>query len=118
MEKVFNQTEGLVGQIGEYVEIRMEEVKLDVMDKSSTVMASVISRALVFFLIVFVVLFASTAVAFVLGEIWGRIWLGFLVVSGLYVVLALLAWGTKERTIRIPIFNSLLKHLTKEDDDA
>jgi polyferredoxin len=116
MEAVDN-TEGLAHQIREYVEIRIQEVKLDVADKSSAFMADVISRTLLFVIILLVILFASMAGAFVLGEMWDRIWLGFVVVSGFYVVLALVAWAIKERMIRIPIFNSILKHLTRKDDD-
>lgn len=117
MEEVLSKADGLVSHIKEYVEVRVEEVKLEVADRSSKVMAAVIARIVVFLVLGFFILFASTAVAYVLGGLWGKMWLGFLVVSGFYALLALLVWLTRDTLIRIPMVNTLLKQMTKKDDD-
>ncbi len=117
MEEFVNKAEDLVGHIKEYVEVRVEEVKLEVADKSSRVMANVIARLVIFLIIWFFILLASMAIAFLLGQLWGKVWLGFLVVSVFYLLLSWLIWLGRDKWLRIPIMNGMLRQLTKKDDE-
>ena len=121
MKQLFKHLEGLVSHLKEYADIRFEEVRLEIADRTSKVVAAIVVRAILFVVIAFIVFFASLSAGYALGVFWGRLWLGFLAVSGFYVIIAIMIWITRERTIRIPMINTLLHQMTKkenDDDDA
>ena len=73
------------------------------------------------FIILFSLVFASIALAIVIGEWTGKLYRGFLIIAGLYLLAGIIIWMTKERLLRLPIMNSLLKQFLfdteNEDDD-
>ena len=117
MEEIINKAEELVIQVREYVDVKVEKVKLEVVDKSSKIVADLIARIIIFLVVGLIVMFASMAVAYVLGEAWGKIWLGFLVVSGFYLFVSILIWMTRDKWIRIPIVNAMLNLMTKKEEE-
>lgn len=117
MEEYINKAEELILQVREYVDVKVEKVKLEVVDKSSKVVADLIARIIIFLVVGFIVMFASMAIAVLLGESWGRMWLGFLAVSGFYLIIAILVWMTRDRWIRIPVVNGMLNLMTKKEEE-
>jgi hypothetical protein len=117
MAEIFKNVESLVAHFKDYVEIRIEQARLEVADKGSRAIAAVISSIIIFLVVFLIVLFASMGVAFILGEMWERMWLGFLAVSAFYIVVALIIWLMREKMIRIPMINSILKQMTIKAKD-
>ncbi len=116
MSDEFNRIESLLGQAKEYVNTRIAQFKLSVAEKISKVMATVIAGlavALVFFLFL---VFAGIAAAIALGEWTGKMWLGFLIVAGVYLFLSIIIWKAKDRLLSIPIMNSIISHLFDEQE--
>lgn len=106
----------MLGQAKEYVNTRIAQFKLSVAEKISKVMATVIAGlavALVFFLFL---VFAGIAAAIALGEWTGKMWLGFLIVAGVYLFLSIIIWKAKDRLLSIPIMNSIISHLFDEQE--
>ena len=97
--------------------IRIDEVKLAVAERVSAVMAMVIATAVVNIIFLLCLVFASAAGAFALGVWLKSYWLGFLVVAGLYFLAGLLVWAAKERLIRAPIMNAIIRQLFKNNED-
>jgi len=120
MEETFGKVEELADNLKEYAEIRVEEVRLKIAERSSGLIANLMAGLLVRVGVVLSILFAGLALAFFLGEWWGHPSLGFLALSVIYLVIAWIVWTRRERYIRIPMMNSILKHLTKkgEEDDT
>ena len=52
-----------------------------------------------------------------LGQWLNNYWLGFLLVAGLYFLAGLIVWAAKERLIRIPVINAIIRQLFKNDND-
>jgi hypothetical protein len=117
MAEIFKNVESLVAHFKDYVEIRIEQARLEVADKGSRAFAAVITTIILFLIVFLIVLFASMSLAFVLGEIWDQMWLGFLAVSGFYVFMALFVYLMREKMIRIPMINSILKQMTIKAKD-
>jgi fatty acid desaturase len=117
MEETFVKVEEITDSLKEYVEVRVEEIRLKVAEKSSGLIANLMARIMVFIGLCLAVLFASVALAISLGNWWGSLGLGFLAVGGLYLVLAWVIWSLRESLIRIPMMNSILSHLTKKSED-
>lgn len=117
MEKVFANTEELADNIKELVNVKLDSAKLAVAEKSSKVAANLIAGIVVVLTVTLFVIFLSVALAFFLAEILNSTWAGFLIVSGVYLLIAIIIRLVKERAIRIPIMNSILSQLFKEDED-
>jgi hypothetical protein len=117
MSEEFKKVESLVERLREYVNTRIAQVKLSVAEKISKVAALVIAllmAALVFFL--FLVL-ASIAGAIAIGQQLDNMWLGFLIMAGIILFICILIWILKDKLIRVPIMNMLVKALFDKEDE-
>ena len=117
MEKAFAKAEELAGTIKEYVNSRIESVKLNAAEKSSAVMANIIAGVIVAMVFLFFIVFGSVALAFGLGQWLDKTWAGFLIVAGLYLLIAMVVWAARGKIIRLPIMNALIQQLFKTDED-
>ena len=116
MENSFDKLDDVVGNIKEYINNRIALVKIEVAEKTSGVVSSIIAFFLVIFIFLLVVIFFSVALALGIGKITGENYWGFLIVSAIYLILGLTLWKAKDRIIRIPIMNSILRQLYKEEE--
>ena len=116
MEDSFAKVEDLAVHIKEYMNNRIESVKLSAAEKSSKMLANLIAMAAVLLVFLFVIVFASIALAYALAKLTGELYWGFLIVSGIYLLLGSLIWLLKEKILRFPIMNAMLHQLFKEDE--
>jgi ABC-type uncharacterized transport system fused permease/ATPase subunit len=117
MEQDFNNADTFVEQVKEYVNTRIAQLKLSFAEKTSKVMSgmvAVVVSALVFFL--FLVLI-SIAGAIAIGLWLESFWLGFIVVAGIVLLAGFFLWIFKDRIIRRPIMNSLIKTMFDKEED-
>ena len=117
MEKVFAKTEKLGDNIKELVNVKLDSLKLTVAEKSSKVASNLISAIIVALIAIFFIVFFSVALAYFLAKVLNSTWAGFLIVSGIYLLAAIIIHFTKERLIRMPIMNSILSQLSNEEAD-
>jgi len=116
MSEEFNKIEGLAERLKAYLNTRLSQLKLSAAEKTakiSSVLIAVLLTALVFFL--FLTIF-SMGIALLIGELLGNYWLGFMIMSGLILLLGLWGWVSKDRWLRIPIMNLLIGILFNEED--
>lgn len=107
--------ESLIDEGKQYLQTRLDQLKLSAADKSARLLSltvSVFLTAAVFFL-VFVLI--AVAGAFFLGDWLGSRGLGFLLMALLTLLLAGWVWSRRERWIRRPIRNALLRVLFEEE---
>ncbi len=117
MEKTFAKVEELADTVKDYVNNRIESAKLTAAEKSSAVIAALIAGLIVAVVLMFFVVFAGIALSLVLSEWIGETWAGFLIVAGLYLLLGIIIWTARDKMIRLPIMNALIKQLFGEDDE-
>ena len=117
MEKTFERVEELADTIKEYVNTRINSVKLSVAEKSSAVIANVLAGLIVACVFVFFIIFASIALSFGLGEWIGKTWAGFLIVAGLYLLAGIIVWSGRGKIIRLPIMNAMIRQLFSKDEE-
>ena len=109
------KVESLIDEGKRYVQTRIDELKLAAADKSSRLLSLTVAiflTATVFFL--FFVLFA-VALAFFVGDWLGSRGLGFLIIAGSTLLFAGWVWVKRERWIRRPIRNALLRVLFEDE---
>jgi hypothetical protein len=84
MEDNINLTESLLERITEYGKTSYELVKLNVVDKTSDSVSSLMAYAIVKVIAVCFLLFVNLGIAFWLGDILGKIYYGFFLVAAFY----------------------------------
>jgi len=117
MEKAFEKIEELADNIKQYVNTRIDAAKLTAAEKSSAIIANSIAGFIVAAVFMFFIVFASIALSFLLGDWMGKTWAGFLIVAGLYLVIGIIVWTAREKIIRLPIMNAIIKQLFGEADE-
>jgi len=99
----------------EYVNTRVDSVKLKAAEKTSLIISDLVAGAIVAVVFLFVLAFASIAGAMALSAWIGKPWIGFLIVAGIYLFIGIITWSAKERMIRIPVMNKIIHQLFKND---
>ena len=117
MEKAFAKMEELTDSVKEYVNTRIASVKLSVAEKSSALVANLVAGMLVAAVFLFFLIFAGIALALVLSEWTGKLWAGFLIVAGIYLLIGIIVWIAREKIIRLPVMNALIKQFFSTDDE-
>jgi len=115
LQQEFNKAEELALQLKAYVNTEIELAKLVAAEKLSKVFSNLVAVIFVSFVFVFCLLFASVTVAYLVGEWTGKMWLGFLAVTLFHLLLAIITWVTREKFIRVPIMNAILRQLFDND---
>ncbi len=117
MERVFSKVEELADNAKEYVNTRIESLKLNAAEKSSVIIANGVARVVVAIVFIFFIGLGSIALSLVLGEWIGKIWAGFLTVACFYLLIGIIIWIARERLIRVPVMNALIQQLFKHDEE-
>jgi amino acid transporter len=115
MEKIFAKVVAFVQDLKEYLSTSISVVKLKAADKTSKIAANLIAGVILFFFFLFFISFASIGFVYLLAIWTGEMFLGFFIVSIVYLFLGVLLWKTRERWLRIPILKVLIKQMFKED---
>jgi hypothetical protein len=116
--EAFTKAEELADHVKEYVNTRVAIAKLDVAEKTSGVIANATAGVVVAVVLVLALIFGSIAGAYALGEWTGRMYWGFLIMAGFYLLAGVVVWNMRERLIRIPVMNAIIGQLFKEDNDG
>lgn len=111
MDEQSGLIESLIEKGEQYGKTTLELLKLKTLDKSADVASNLVSWLI---LIIFVVLFfliLNIGVALWLGELLGKSYYGFFVVSGFYALLALIFGIFRKQLIKDPLNNSIVEQV-------
>ena len=111
LQEEFKKVEELALHIKAYIQIEIELIKLLFAEKLSKILSNFLAIMLLIWLLLIGILFASLSLAFLIGERLGKMSTGFIIVSLIYLLLAVVIWYLRERIIRIPILNVILSQL-------
>lgn len=114
MESIATNIESLYEKAKDYAEINIELAKLNAVDKAADVVSSLLARLLVIMVVAIFVLFLSITLSLYLGELLGKDYFGFLAVSGLYFLLALVLHYFRDYIIKTPLTNVVIAKLLKK----
>jgi hypothetical protein len=112
-----NKLEKMFTDIKEYAETRLDIVVLDAQDKATHVISSIASAAIMGTLGLLILMFLSIGAAWSLGEYLESPSIGFFSVAGFYLLVALILFLNREKWIKLPIINSIIKKITFHEDD-
>jgi phosphoglycerol transferase MdoB-like AlkP superfamily enzyme len=108
MENNATTIETLFMKAENYGKTSIELLKLQAVDKSADVIAALATQLVIFTVVVLFILTTNVGIALWIGEALGKLYYGFFIVAGFYVLLFLLLYVFKQQLIRIPITNSII----------
>ncbi len=111
MQNKTNLTENLIDRATDYVETKMELLKLQAVNTTTEVASTIISRFVVGLVIGLLVLILSAGFAIWLGDISGKLYYGFFLVSAFYLLVALVLYFFRDKLIKRPFTDMLIKKM-------
>lgn len=115
MENIFSQVQHLAEEVKEYVNVRIDLIKLNVAEKASSLVANTMATIISAIIFIFFLFFASTALALFLSAVIGKPFSGFLIVAGIYLVLGIVIWYARGKLIQVPVMNAIIRQLFAND---
>jgi len=109
--------EQLVSDVKEYGEERMNLFMLNAEEKIAKAIAGTSSLLIMIVLGIFTLAFMSFALAWFIGQLLDQPYLGFLIVGGAYLLVAILCWANRAKWIGLPVMNAFLKNIAGDDED-
>lgn len=110
--------QSLLEQLKDYSETRITLLKLETAKKVSggvSMAVALFSVALLGFLAIFLM---SVAAAWALGRWIDSMPLGFLIIGAVYALICVIIWKAKERILRLPVMNALIREFFTEKEKA
>lgn len=111
MENPINSVEALFEKTTDYLETRIELVKLQAVNKITDVVSSFISRLVIVIIAVLLVVVLNTGIAIWLGEVLGKMYYGFFCLAGFYLVLIIILAAGRHSWLKKPIGDKLVKKM-------
>jgi len=112
-----NKVEELIKKLKVYFETRFDIVALNAQDKVSEILSSIASTAVIALVGIFILFFTSVGVAWWVGELLNSPSIGFFCVAGFYLIVGILILINKDKWIKLPLINTLLKKINIHEED-
>ncbi len=115
MEKTFAKFEELTDNVLRYVNTRIDALKFQTAEKTAALIAGIAAGVFAFLIFIFFLIFAGIAASLLLGQLTGKLWLGFLIVSLFYLLTGIIVWKARRKLIAMPVLNAMLSQLFKKE---
>ena len=111
MENQPTNVEELFEKLKDYGETRIDLLKLKTVNKVSGFLSNLITSIFLIVLLFMVITFLFIGLALLLGTWLGHAYWGFLIMSALFIIIGLVLYSARDKVLRTPISNSLIKSL-------
>lgn len=112
MQDSRNQIETLFEKAVDYLETRLDLVKLKTTEKSSDVISSLVSNLILIIFLCLVLIMINIGVALFLGDLLGKNYYGFFVLAGFYILTGIVFYLFKDKWIKAPLSNTIIKKMS------
>ena len=100
--------EALADSLKEYADTNYELIKLEVIDHSSTIISGIITTFIITVILVLFAFFGGMYLAYYLSDVLDINFIGFAIVAGFYLILAIVIYANKKRFIERPVCDSFV----------
>ncbi len=111
MENQESTVELLIDRVKGYAETRIDLLRLKAIDKSTSFLSLLISMIVVILVGFIAFLVLSIGIALLLGDLLGKSYYGFFIVAGFYLITGLVLYLFKDKVLKVPMANSMIKKL-------
>jgi hypothetical protein len=112
MEGKPTNVEELFQKLKEYADVRLNLFKLKSINKLSGFMSISITIVILIFIFSTVFLCITVGAALLIGEWVGKIYYGFFIVGGIYLIIGLVIYSMRDKLIKNKVSNKLISELT------
>ena len=117
-EPDFNERIGkAIDDVKDYLNLRLRLIQLNLAEKASAALANMISSLIAMVFLILFVLFGSFALSYWLGSILDSQALGFIIVAGFYLFIALLIQVFAKKSIRRKMMDSFISDFANEQQN-
>lgn len=107
--------EALTESLKEYADTNYELIKLEVIDHSSTIISGIITTLIIILILVLFAFFGSMYLAYYLSDLLDINHIGFAIVGGFYLLLAIIVYFNKKGLIEKPVCDNFVgKRMTSK----
>ena len=120
MEDKTTPVDVLLGRFQAYTKSSIQLFKLKATDKLAELLSNMASGLAILILVAFFFVNLNIGIALLLGDLLGKIWLGFILVSGFYAAVGIIVYIFRNKWIKRPVSNSIIEQLLEDeplDDD-
>lgn len=103
----------LLEKIESYSKTTIDLIKLKAVDKLAKIVSNIVFGVLLSLFAFFFLIILNLAIAFWLGDLLGKVYLGFFVVAGFYVLLIIILVVFKNKIIKAPVTNTIVSKFLK-----
>jgi len=115
METTKTRISDLTGHIRDYIETRIDIVKLEAVDTGASAASSMVSWAVISILSLITLVLITIGGAIGIGYYMDNFAAGFFIVAGFYLLVALVIYFNRNNWLRKPIVNSIIKNIYEDD---
>ncbi|CAM3601374.1 hypothetical protein FLGE108171_05300 [Flavobacterium gelidilacus] len=116
MDNIATNMEQLYQKAKDYTEISIELFRLNAIDKTADLVSSLLSRFILAMFVTMFTLFVNIALSLYIGKLLEETYLGFLIVSGIYLVLSIVILLYSDKLLKKPLTNLVIAKLLKTKD--
>lgn len=106
----------LIGKAEDFTKISIDLLKLKMVEKTADVVSSVTSGFVVILIVAMFILFLNIGLGLWIGELLHSAYLGFLIVSGFYLIVTIAVYFNQNRLLKNPISDTIVMKLLKNVD--
>ena len=118
MEDKTTPVEVLLARAQAYTKTSIELFKLKATDKIAELTSNLASGFVILVILVLFFVNLNIAIALLLGDLLGKAWLGFILISGLYACIGFIIFLFRNKWIKRPVSNSIIELLLKDENNA
>ncbi len=109
MENITDQVGALVDETKKFAQTSVELYKLKAIDKSADIISTLAARLAVILFAILFILMVNIGISLWVGEMMGKNYLGFLIVSGFYAIGGIVFYAMRNRWIKSSVRNSIIE---------
>ena len=107
--------ETLFEKATDYSKTSLELIRLQAINSSALVVSSLASGFVLSIVVVFFITCLNIGLALWIGEMLGKTYYGFFVITGFYVLVAALVWAFRRPLIKEPVSHSIITKLLRQN---
>jgi hypothetical protein len=111
VENTASSVEMLYEKAKKYTQTSLDLLTLNTVDKTADVLSSLTSRVFIAMAVAMFTLFINIGISLFIGKLLNDYYLGFLIVSAFYFIIAGVLYFFKEKLIETPIANLIIAKL-------
>lgn len=106
-----DNVELLIEKGSDFLSAKMGLYKLKAVDKSSDVVAEAASKSIVSLIFIVAFFIANIGLSLLLGEMVGKLYYGFFIVAGFYLIAGIIVMLMQKKWLRDPIADKLIEKM-------